>query len=389
MNTRPKFCLVTTSPIVVRFFLLPHLRRLVLAFDVTLVVNSECDEILGDLAGSLHTVIIKVEREISPWHDCLAVAKLAALFRRERFDAVVTIAPKAGLLGGIGAFLARTPYRCHIFQGEVWASRHGIMRWMLRKADQVTATLATEVLVVSATEREFLIKEGILTAARSAVLGGGSISGVDTQRFAPSPATRHTLRAQSGIPQSAIVLLYLGRLHRDKGILDLVTAFARLAGQHPDLHLAIIGPDESGLEPSIRNLTGTAFADRLHFHGLSTKPEAWMASSDIVCLPSYREGFPSVILEAGAAELPMLASRIYGIEDALIDNVTGLLHQPADPSDLVLKLSQLLNDPMLRVSLGKAGRKRVLEQFEQSRVVEGYATHFAKACNVDKGAPSP
>jgi glycosyltransferase involved in cell wall biosynthesis len=380
MPAHPKLCIVTTSPIVVRFFLMPHLRQLAGAFDVTLVANDDCSDVLGDLASHVRMVVVPVQREIAPWQDQVALVQLIALFRRERFDGVVTIAPKAGLLGNMAAFVARVPYRCHIFQGEVWASRTGPIRALLRLADMITSRTTTEVLVVSATEREFLISEGILTAARSTVLDRGSICGVDTTRFAPSPELRRNLRNAIGIPQDAPLVLFLGRLHRDKGVLDLVTAWTRLAGLNPDLHLAIVGPDEDNLVPRIRNLAGTAFANRLHLQGLTSRPEEWMAAADILCLPSYREGFGNVLIEAGACGIPVIASRIYGIADAMTENVTGLMHTPGDRHALARELDQLVKDPALRAKLGAAGRAMVINHFEQSRVIQNYTSHFVEMC---------
>ena len=382
MKRRPKLCVVTTAPIVVQFFLLPHLRQLVATFDVTLVANRDCGPLLGDLSSTVRMVVVPVERQISPWNDIVAVVQLFRLFRSERFEAVVSVAPKAGLVAMLAGFMAHTRYRCHIFQGEVWASRTGLMRMILRGADKVIATTATEVLVVSASEREFLIEDGILTRERSAVLGGGSICGVDTTRFAPNPAARKRLREQFDIPETATLVLFLGRLHREKGVLDLVTAWVQIAGHDPSLHLAIIGPDEDELVPMIRTVVGSVLASRLHFCGLTREPEIWMAASDILCLPSYREGFGNVIIEAGATEVPVIASRIYGIADALIENVTGLAHEPGDCDGLAKCLSELAGDPQRRTAFGQAARSIVIKKFEQSRVIERYADHFGHRCNV-------
>ncbi len=380
MPARPKLCIVTTSPIVVRFFLMPHLRQLAGAFAVTLVANADCSDVLGDLAPQVRMIVVPVEREIAPWQDQLALFRLIALFRRERFDGVVTIAPKAGLLGNMAAFVARIPYRCHIFQGEVWASRTGLIRSLLRVADSITSRTTTEVLVVSATERAFLINEGILPAERSTVLGRGSICGVDTTRFAPNPELRRSFRQAAGIPQDAALVLFLGRLHRDKGVLDLVTAWTRLAGLNPSLHLAIVGPDEDNLVPKIRTVAGTAFADRLHLHGLTSRPEEWMTAADILSLPSYREGFGNVVIEAGACGIPVIATRIYGIADAMIEDVTGLMHAPGDKQALAMGLDRLVKDAELRSRLGTAARAMVIDQFEQSRVIQYYTEHFIDRC---------
>ena len=367
MPSRPRLCVVTTSPIVVRYFLIPHLRLLADTFDVTLVANGDCRSFLADLKLPPRMEVTPIERQIHPWHDPAALAMLYRLFRKERFDAVFSVAPKAGLLAMTAAAAAKVPYRCHVFQGEVWASRKGAMRRLLREADGVTARAASESIVVSPAEREFLIGEGILRADRSLVLGAGSICGVDTKKFAPNPEARARIRASAGIPQDARLLLFLGRLKRDKGVIDLVAAWKALAGEFPDLCLAVVGPDEDGLIPVIRALAGRDLAARLNIAPESKEPEAWIAAADILGLPSYREGFGNVIIEAGATEVPVVASRIYGTESALIENVTGLAHPPGDREALQSCLRRLVEDGGLRQRLGKAGRALVSKNSSRNR----------------------
>src|SRR5262249_35995128 len=153
--------------------------------------------------------------------DARALALLHRLFQRERFRVVHTVAPKAGLLGMLAAYGARVPVRVHTFQGEVWASRRGPLRSLLRAADQVVEQCATDVLVVSRGEQQFLEREGVLRPRRSTVLGAGSIAGVDTTRFQPNAGLRREVRARLGIGADDFVVLYLGRLGREKGVLHL------------------------------------------------------------------------------------------------------------------------------------------------------------------------
>jgi glycosyltransferase involved in cell wall biosynthesis len=373
---RPRLCFVTTSPLVVQFFLVPHLRALSERFDTTLVANADCSQFLGPTERSVRMMTIPVERDIAPVSDMLALGRLTSLFRRERFDAVISIAPKAGLLAQVAARIAGIPYRCHIFQGEVWASRHGAMRALLRTTDRIVAGAATQTLVVSHSERAFLIGDGILRADRSTVLGRGSICGVETSRFAPDPARRDLVRQMAGIPPDALVLLFLGRLHPDKGVLDLVTAWLRLADNHPHLHLALVGPDEGGLVERVQAMVGPNLAPRLHITGMTTHPEHWLAAADILSLPSYREGFGNVIIEAGATQLPVIVSRIYGTADAFVEGETGLGHPPGDPVALQGCIERLINEPELRRNLGREGRRIVLRDFEQTVVVQRYCDHF-------------
>jgi glycosyltransferase involved in cell wall biosynthesis len=379
-GARPRLCLVTTSPIVVQFFLVPHLRALSQRFETTLVANSDCTYLFDSHCSDVRMTLVPVEREIAPLRDAMALARLTALFRRERFDAVITIAPKAGLLGQLAARAARVPYRCHIFQGEVWASRQGFMRALLRVTDKIVAAASSETLVVSASERAFLIGEGILAADRSMVLGRGSVCGVDTGRFAPNAASRKRIRGGLGLPDDATLLLFLGRLHRDKGVLDLVAAWTKLAINNPNLHLALVGPDEGALVARVMEMAGEIagpdLRSQLHVADNTREPEAWLAAADILSLPSYREGFGNVIIEAGATGLPVIVSRIYGTVDAFVEGTTGLGHAPGDRDALQACIARLVGDRSLCQSFGQAGRAIAARDFQQSHVVQLYADHF-------------
>jgi len=376
--TLPRLCLVTTAAIVVRQFLVPHLRELTELFDVTLVANEDCSALLAHLPRPPRMAVIPIERAIHPVNDAKALLMLTRLLRRERFDVVFSVAPKAGLIGMVAAAAARVPYRTHIFLGQVWATRTGLMRHVLRGADKVIAGAATECLADSASQRDFLISEGIASPARLRILGSGSFNGVDTARFAPDPAARCDVRARLGAGEEDVLVLFLGRLQRDKGILDLVAAWNTLAAKHRDLHLVVAGPDEQELSPVIRSAVPPGLAPRLHIVGETSTPEKWMAAADILSLPSYREGFGNVVIEAASTAIPSVGSRIYGLTDAIVENVTGLLHPPGDSGAIAACLARLINDKALRRTMGAAGRRRVIENFEQKAVVARYASYWAQ-----------
>jgi glycosyltransferase involved in cell wall biosynthesis len=372
---RARLCVVTTSPFIVQVFLVPLLTEFSAHFDVTLVAAEECSQFLP----SVRMHVIPLKRQIAPVHDVSALAQLVAFLARNRFDAILTIAPKAGLLGIIAAKVTRVPFRCHVFQGEVWATRHGLMRILLKNADRLVARLANEVLVVSHSERDFLMRNRIITATRSRVLGAGSLSGVDTKRFAPDPLLKARVRRDNGIADDATLVIFLGRLAADKGILDLAAAWRSVALKNSTLHLIIAGPDEDELIPRVRQIVGRELETRLHVRGLISDPESWFAASDIAIFPSYREGLGMAILEASATALPVIATRIYGITDAVIENETALLHAPGDRAALAACLDRLFHDLALRNRLGTAGRAFVKRTFEQSVVLTRIADYVKDA----------
>jgi glycosyltransferase involved in cell wall biosynthesis len=249
---------------------------------------------------------------------------------------------------------------------------------MLKALDTWLAAMATHILVDSESQRAFLLREGVMSAGKSRVLGHGSISGVDIGRFRPNERVRAEIRIRQNTPASAVVFLYLGRLKRDKGVLDLARAFSQLARVHQDAHLIIVGPDEDNLEAQIRQVCGHCIS-RVRFNGYTDAPEFWLAACDVLCLPSYREGFPCTIIEAASAGLPALGSRIYGITDAIDEGVTGLLHSPGDVSELVSKMQILAEDEGLRRSLGCAARERAHRYFAKEAVTAAVLEFYARA----------
>jgi glycosyltransferase involved in cell wall biosynthesis len=372
--TRPaRVALVVTSTLVVRWFLLEHIRTLARSFAVTLIVNNDAPELAALLPCRI--VSLRLERDIAPLADLRAFATLWRHFRAERYQLVHTLTPKAGLLGMLAARLARVPSRLHTFTGQVWATRRGPMRSLLKTADRLIANSATSVLVDSLSQRDFLVAQGIVDAGKARVLGRGSISGVDANRFRPDAAMRDQVRVELGIPGAATVFLYLGRLKRDKGVLDLVRAFALCSIQDSQVRLLLVGPDEDGLLPEIEQACA-ACRSRLHVAGFSTVPEHYMAASDVLCLPSYREGFGVVIIEAAAAGVPAIGSRIYGITDAIVEGETGLLFEAGDAQQLARSMHTLAGDASLRGRMGQRARERAVRDFAQAQLTAALLGHY-------------
>jgi glycosyltransferase involved in cell wall biosynthesis len=314
--------------------------------------------------GRVEGVRNHIQRKISTLHDVGTLVHLVRFFRKKRFDVVHSVTPKAGLLSMVAGRLAGVPIRVHTFTGQVWATRTGMSRRGLRALDIVTARAATNILVDSSSQREFLIGQRVVASHTSRVLAHGSISGVDTIRFRPSVEARVRIRQQLKIPETGIVLLYLGRMNRDKGVIDLAQAFNQLSLQRNDVFLLLVGPDEANIIPQVLGIT----QDRVRYMAYTDAPEDYMAAADIFCLPSYREGFGSVIIEAGAVGIPSVASRIYGVTDAVEENVTGLLHEAGNISELVSRLLQLVVDVEQREAMGARARRRAIRDFDKAQV---------------------
>jgi glycosyltransferase involved in cell wall biosynthesis len=355
-----KICYVATIPAVVHSFLREHIQAAAEKYEVTIVCNSTDSHLLDGLAARI--IFLPIERKPSPLADALILMRLYKLFRAERFDIVHSHMPKTALLGMLAAWAAGVPVRINTFHGEVWATRHGWRRMALKKFDKLIGVLATNLLVVSPSQKEFLVREGVLRFDKANVIGAGSVCGIDPLRFHPDEDARRTMRDQLGIARDATVILFVGRLNLDKGVLDLAAAFSSIAKRHLDVVLMLVGSEEDVSFGAIKNRLCPG-GDRLHYVSFSPTPEHYMALADVFCLPSYREGFGMTLIEAAACGVPAVASRIYGITDAVAEGKTGLLFPPGDVPALTQALLELIESNDLRQRMGGAARARALELF--------------------------
>lgn len=375
-----KICFVATVPAAVHSFLRGHIQAASEKWTVKISSHPQGAELLHDLNAQF--MPLPFERKISLWRDFYTLIRLIGWFRRERFDLVHSIMPKTGLLSMFAAWVCGVPHRVHTFTGQVWVTRRGWKRTALKQFDRLIVLFATHILVDSPSQRDFLMAEGILSERKGCVLGRGSICGVDGQKFRPDASTRRSVRKQLAIGDEQTVILFLGRLNRDKGIFDLASAFASIAARRPDAVLVLVGAEEDAPFERVREIC-RASSDRLRKVDFTPEPESYMAMADIFCLPSYREGFGQVIIEAAAAGIPTVASRIYGITDAIEDGETGLLFPAGDVPALTTALSRLADDEACRRQMGGAARVRALALFSGRHItadlMKFYDKMFAQA----------
>jgi glycosyltransferase involved in cell wall biosynthesis len=377
---RKKICIVATIANPLMVFMKPHILMLAKYYDVTLIANADKQEVQDLLGEHVCFVSINIARKVSLWQDVTGLFALYRVFRQERFDVVHTLMPKTALLGMVAAFFARVPVRIHSFTGQVWANKTGIARWGLKALDRLSAMCATALLTDSFSQRQFLIDERVVKENKITVLGNGSVCGVDIERFRPNLDVRQETRVRLGIPESAIIYLFLGRLNPDKGVQDLAQAFSELSNKMPEAHLLIVGPDEGGMDVKLDEILKKC-TNQCHRVGFTNKPEEYMACADIFCLPSYREGFGSVVIEAAAIGLPSIASRIYGLIDAVEHEVTGILHPPKDINAIKLALLRLTQDKNLRERMSSRAIVRTKEQFSTNMVVSEMLKYYQTLLN--------
>ncbi len=380
-----KICYVATIPHVVFSFLSGHIKAAAVDYDVTVISHPQDAELLKNLP--CRYVKTNIHRKISLWNDVKTLFHLIKFFRKERFLLVHSIMPKTGFLSMLAGWITGVPCRIHTFTGQVWATQHGFKRNFLKLFDKLIVAMATHTLADSDSQRRFLCSEGILKANQGIVIENGSICGVDTVSFCPDIDTRSAIRKSLNISPDAIIILFLGRLNRDKGMLDLAHAFCKIAACRKDLYLLLVGAEEDVPYTRIQEICGK-HAENLRRIPFTSHPHHYMAAADIFCLPSYREGFGQTIIEAAACAIPTVATRIYGITDAVEENETGLLIDVGNIEQLAAALLKLIDDPSLRKNMGHSARARALQFFNSDKVTQKLIELYHSLLASFAGSPS-
>ena len=374
---KKNICFVVAIPGTAESFLRDHIAALSKEYDVYLAGNiKRGDEVnMLALSGWHH---IEIERGISLKKDMKAVWQAYRYFKKMKFDAVHSVTPKAGLVTALAGWMASIPHRTHIFTGQVWATREGMMRSLLKSLDKVISCLDNHILVDGKSQRTFLVKEGILKDGQAEVFAHGSISGVNSLRFVPNEEARQTFRAEIGIKKGGMCYIFLGRLNRDKGIGELYEAFNRLASEVKDIFLLLVGSDEENYIAKLPNYSNIKDGENFHFYGPTPNPEKILNAGDVFVLPTYREGFGTSVLEAACIGLPCISTDAYGVTDAYIDGETGLRCRVGDVESLYQCMKRMHDNPDIVKKMGENSRVRVLRDFNGADITACWVNFYKK-----------
>jgi glycosyltransferase involved in cell wall biosynthesis len=323
---------------------------------------------------------VEMPRRISPLSDLRALYKLHRLFLTLKPTIVHSHTPKSGLLGSLAARLARVPVVIYTMHGLPFKTAKGPKRLILRATETLSCRLADRVFAVSLANRQEAIALRICSADKIKILGSGSCNGVDAEgRFNPhnlSMGVREQVRQAYNIPDYGLVLGYVGRIVRDKGIAELEAAWQILRPSFPHSYLMMVG-DEEPQDPVPVDVMERLRTDKRVIITGWADPVPFYAAMDIMVLPTYREGFPVTPLEAAAMELPVVATWVDGCSEAVADGVTGLLVPSRNSSVLAAKIQSLLQNPGVRKAMGAAGRRRVLTSFNPNAIWESLYQEYA------------
>ena len=357
-----KICFVTTTPLTAQVFLSGPIERLSEKYEIHLITDlTSINENLPNVKKQYH---INIYRNISLINDLKCLIEIVKILKANNYNAIHTITPKAGLLGLLGALISGNKIKNHTFTGQVWANKKGAYRLLLKNIDRLINKLATHSIVDGHSQREFLIKKNIVSE-KAIVFGKGSISGIDLNKFKPKLQTKNKFRKKFKISEKEWVFMYLGRLNREKGVLDLLNAFNNLK-EIANIRLVIVGPDEENITINHKKLFDNT---KVLYIPFTKEPHNLIQICDVFCLPSYREGFGLSVIEASALEKGIICSDAYGLRDTILDKITGIKHKKGNIKDLREKLLFSINNKSKFYEMGINGRNYVKKNFSKESIV--------------------
>jgi glycosyltransferase involved in cell wall biosynthesis len=362
----PKLVIVTTAAISADVLLRGQLSYLNESLDVSVITSPGPEIPRVQAREGIRIFSIPMKRSPAPVQDAVSLFRLTRLLRRLKPDIVHAYTPKAGLLGLLAANLARVPIRVRSVNGLPLMQASGMKRKALVWLERLSFWAATDVLANSEGLRSFIRSE--IWHGDVGMIGNGSTNGVDTKHYCRRLADRpshNSTRSQLGIAPDSLVVLYIGRMVRDKGVQELVKAFALLRAMQPRAVLVLVGPRELGDQIDEETTSLIINSPDIIERGFEEDVRIYLEIADILVLPSYREGLPNVLLQGACYKLPLVATDIPGNTDIITDGTTGLLIPSGDADRLVDAIDRLASSPELRQRLGEAAFDSVSRRYGQ------------------------
>lgn len=361
-----------------------HLKNTLLIDDPdihTVVVGNNVSELQKSFPAT-EFIDLDIRRPISLFNDLKSVIALYIILTKQKPDIVHSVMPKAGLVASLAAIAACIPVRIHTFTGQTWATASGLKKALLLFFDKVICKLNTICFTDSPSQSEFLFRHGIKIDKKSLpVIHKGSLSGVDLKRFNRHTITpnRSQVRQSLNIADSAVVFIFIGRKHPDKGVFELISAFKHVKEKHPSARLVLVGPDET--DGHLQAALDYTDSDVVNLPVTDT-PEVYLNAADIFCLPSYREGFGTVIIEAAALSIPAIGTHIPGLVDSIVENKTGLLVEVKDIDSLSKAMCFLIENPETRHKLSDAAAERAKQYFDSHHIYRELKQKYAELLKI-------
>jgi glycosyltransferase involved in cell wall biosynthesis len=391
MSLKNKLLRITTVPMSLNFLLKGQMLFMNQHFETLGVSSGPTDELetVAKREG-VEVCQVKMSRTIKPIRDLMSLWELYWLFREEKPVIIHSMTPKAGLLSMIAAYLVGVPIRIHTFTGLIFPYKTGLLQKILIAMDKLLCSCATHIYPEGQGVRNDLMNYKITNKPLN-IIANGNVNGIDTQFFSPnqiSEEEKNTLKSELGFKASDFVFVFVGRLVGDKGINELVKAFSVMSEQllstklnsrltTHDSRLLLVGPFESELDP-LQPETLQEIKDNSNIIAVGFQEDVrpYFAISDALAFPSYREGFPNVVMQAGAMGLPSIVSNINGCNEIIEDGKNGLIIPPKDTAALQQAMLKLINDSALYQHLKTNSRPIITSRYEQQVVWEALLEEY-------------
>lgn len=383
---KPKLIRITTVPVSLRT-LLKGQHRFFSENGFEVIGVSSAGDVLDEVSQNegIPTVAIEMSRKISPFTDLKSLWQFYRFCKKEKPDMVHSHTPKAGIVGMLGAKLAGVPVRIHTVAGLPLMETTGLKRKMLIAVEKLTYACSTGVYPNSKGLYDFILKQKLCRKDKLKIIGNGSSNGVDTQFFSTenvSAETKEKLKKELGIKKEDFVFVFAGRLVSDKGINELVEAFSEVSGSKyqvagREVKLLLVGPEERELDLlKPKTLTEIEENPDIISVGYQRDVRPYYAVADALVFPSYREGFPNVVLQSGAMGLPAIVSDINGCNEIITDQKNGLIIPPKDSPALSGAMHKMIADTTLYQYLKSNARPMITARYQQQEVWNALLTEY-------------
>ena len=367
---------ISTVPTTLESLLNDQLRMVNEHYEVVAVSSPGKEmQILREREG-IRTIEVPMERRISPIKDFISLVRMIWVFVKERPYMVHSMTPKAGLISMLAGWITRVPIRMHTFTGLVFPTATGWKQKLLICTDRLTCACATNVNPEGEGVKRDLMTYGI-TRKPLRIIGNGSICGVDMTYFNRTEVVMKQAAAYR--EEGCFTFCFVGRIVRDKGINELVSAFVRLHKLYPQVRLLLVGPFEKELDPVLPETDKTIQEHpAIRFMGFQPDVRPFLVASDTLVLPSYREGFPNVVLQAGAMGLPSIVTDINGSNEIIIQNENGVIIPSKDEGLLYRAMENFLLHPEEVERMAEKARPLIASRYDRMVMWEALLKEYKR-----------
>lgn len=379
---KPTLIRITTVPISLEKLLEGQLAYMSNYFEVIAIsAEKERLENYGE-KEKVRVFPLELTRKITPIKDIAAVFKLYRFLKKEKPSIVHTHTPKAGIVGMMAAWLAGVPNRLHTVAGLPLMEATGLKRQVLNFVEKLTYRFATKIYPNSIGLYDFIITERFTKPSKLSIIGNGSSNGIDTDFFNSirfSEIDNISLREKWKIPKDNFLFIFVGRLVKDKGINELIAAFSMLSELKNNISLLLVGPFENDLDPLLpETLINIEKNPDIYSVGYQNDVRPYFATADALIFPSYREGFPNVVMQAGAMGLPSIVTDINGCNEIIQNKMNGLIIPPKNIDELFKAMKLIVEDPVLYSNIKKVARKNIEKKYNRKQIWESLHEEYKR-----------